>query len=89
MNSIISATDSSLGFGTGSGFFPPMRYEWDATTVNPWSTNRYRLMRLAYPTTDNQTGLQLYDRLNASNTIVRMGTNGTGPGGVGRALYVD
>jgi hypothetical protein len=89
LHSTVTASNSFLGFGTSTDFVPPMRYEWDATTVNPWGTNRYRLMRLAYPATVDQTGLQLYDRLNASNTIVRMGTNGTGPGGVGRALYVD
>lgn len=36
-----------------------------------------------------ETSLSLYDADSASVTRVKVGANNTGPGGVGRALYVD
>lgn len=41
------------------------------------------------PATANYTSIQIYDVNKDGSGYVKVGANGTGPGGVGRALYLD
>lgn len=82
--------DKVLVWRDNTNNFTACGFVWlDSINQLNFGTNNQTSARLDSNTTSGETRMLLWDGATSTLKRVKAGANGTGPGGVGRALYID